>query len=51
LHESDTYSRHGRLSVYLSVSADPDVRWGMVGVPFGCALLGRFEVSERVSLL
>jgi len=56
---------HGRLcvcvfvcvSVCLSLAAfphyctDPDVTWGMVGVPSSCALLGGFAIGARVSLL
>jgi len=30
---------------------DPDVTWGMVGVPPSCAQLGGFAISARVSLL
>jgi len=43
--------------VYLSLAAfphyftDPDVSWGMVGVPSSCALLGGFANGARVSLL
>jgi len=45
------------VSVCLSVAAfphyctDPDVTWGMVGVPPSCALLGGFAISARVSLM
>ena len=45
------------LSVSLSLTAfphyctDPDVAWGMAGVPLSCALLGRFAIGARVSLL
>jgi len=57
----EMYISHGRLcvcvSVCLSLAAfphycmDPDVTWGMVGVPSSCALLGRFAIGARVSLL
>ena len=30
--------------------ADPDVTWGMVGVPSSCALFDRFAIGARVSL-
>jgi len=30
---------------------DPDVSWGMVGVPSSCALLGGFAIGSWVSLL
>jgi len=43
-----------RQSVCLSVPCripEPDVTLGMVGVPSSCALLGRFAISARVSLL
>ena len=30
---------------------DPDVTWGMVGVPHSCALLGGFAIGARISLL
>jgi len=42
----ETYTGHARLCVCLSAVAcphyctDPDVTWGMVGVPPSCALLG-----------
>jgi len=45
------------VSVCLSLAAfphyvmDPDVTWGMVEVPSGCALLGGFAIGARVSLL
>jgi len=45
------------VSVCLSIAAfsqyftDPDVTWGMVGVPSSCALLGGFAIGARVSLL
>jgi len=31
--------------------ADPDVSWGVVGVPSSCALLGGFAIDALVSLL
>ena len=31
---------------YLSIT-DPDVAWGMVGVPSSCALLGGFAIGAR----
>ena len=45
------------VSVCLSLPAfphhctDPDVTWGMVGVPHSCALLSGFAIGARVSLL
>jgi len=42
------------LSVYLALAAfphycmDPDVTWGMVGVPCSCALLGGFAIGARL---
>jgi len=45
------------VSVCLSLAAfphyctDPDVTWGMVGVPSSYALLGGFAIGARVSLL
>ena len=45
------------VSVSLSLTAfphycmDSDITWGMVGVPPSCALLGRFAIGARVSLL
>jgi len=47
------YNNHGRLCVCLRriltlLHADPDVTWGMVGVPFSCALLGGFAIGARV---
>jgi len=51
------YSGHGRLCVCLSLAAfphyctDPDVTWGMVGVPSSYALLGGFAICAQVSLL
>jgi len=50
-------SGYGRLCVYLSLATFPhycmdlDVTWGMVGVPSSCALLGRFAIGARVSML
>jgi len=46
-----------RPSVCLSLVAFPhyctdlDVTWGMAGVPPSCALLGRYAIGARVSLL
>ena len=51
------YIGPARLCVSLSLAAfphycmDPDVTWGMVGVPPGCALLDGFAIGARVSLL
>jgi len=52
---------HGLLCVYVSdclslatfphYCMDPDVTWGMVGVPSSCALLGGLAVRAWVSLL
>ena len=45
------------MSVCLSLAAfphyctDPDVTWGIVGVPSSCVLLGGFAITARVSLL
>ena len=45
------------LSVSLSLTAfphyctDPDVAWGMAGLPLSCALLGGFAICALVSLL
>jgi len=45
------------VSVCLTLTAfpyyctNPDVTWGMVGVPPSCALLGVFAIGARVSLL
>jgi len=54
----EMYIGHARLCVcLLSIAAfphycmDPDVTWGMVGVPPSCALLGGFAIGARVSLL
>jgi len=54
----EMFSGHVRLCVYMSVRGrmptyctDPDVTWGMVGVPLSCALLGRFANDARVMLL
>jgi len=57
----EVYIGHVRLSVCVSVCLsiaafqhycmDPDVSWGIVGVPPSCALLGGFAISARVSLL
>jgi len=48
-------SGHARLTVDLFVCAtyctDPDVSWGMIGVPPSYALLGGFAIGARVSLL
>jgi len=48
---------HGRLCVCVSLAAfphycmDPDVSWGIVGVPFSCAVFGGSGIGARVSLL
>jgi len=59
----EMYSGHARLSVCLCVCpcvrgrmpmhycTDPDVTWGMVGVPPSCALLGGFAIGARVTLI
>ena len=39
------------LTAFPQYYTDPDVTWGMVGVPSGCALLGGFAIGARVSLL
>ena len=35
----------------LHYCTDPDVTWGVVGIPPSCALLGRFAIGARVALL
>jgi len=51
------YIGHARLCACLSslhayiYCIEQDVTWGMVGVPPSCALLGRFAIGARVSLL
>jgi len=53
----EMYSGHGRLCVCLSLAAfphyctDPDVTWNGRRCYYGCALLSRFTISGRVSLL
>jgi len=54
----EMYSGHGRLCVCLSLAVfphyctDPDVTWGMAGVPYSCALLlGGLGIGARVSFL
>jgi len=45
--------RHSRLSLaaFPHYCTDWDVSWGIQGVPSSCALLGRFAIGARVSLL
>jgi len=39
------------LAAFTHYFTDPDVSWGMVGVPSSCALLGEFAIDAWVSLL
>jgi len=39
------------LAAFLQYCTDPDVTWGMVGVPVRCALLGGFATGARLLLL
>ena len=49
------YIGHGRLCPSLTAfphyCTDPNITWGMVGVPSSCALLGGFAICARISLL
>jgi len=53
----EMYCGHARLCVCLCVAAcphycrDPDVTWGVIGLPPSCALLGGFAIGARVALL
>jgi len=53
----EIYCGHARLCVCLCVAAcphycrDPDVTWGVIGLPPSCALLGGFAIGARVALL
>jgi len=42
-------SDRGRMS--MNYCTDPNVTWGMVGVPPSCALLGGYVIGARVALL
>ena len=56
-NRDEMYIGHDRLCVCLTLAAfpryctDPDVTWGMVGVPSSCALLGGFAIGAQVTLL
>jgi len=57
--QREMYTGHALLCVCLSAvppacphyCTDPDVTWGMAGVPCSCALLGRIAIGARILLL